>query len=101
MAMAEERLAQLEVRVQEHSQGFPALRESMGRLEQRLDERIGSLEQRLDTRIGSLEQRIDARFEAVDRRFDTLDRHFGTLTTMLVSLFVAVIGGIVTTILME
>lgn len=99
MATTEARLAQLEGQVQAHSEGFPALRDSIGRLEQRLDTRIGSLEQRLDARIESLELRVDTRFEAVDRRFDHLDSQFGTLMTMLVSLLVAVIAGFAATFL--
>ena len=88
MATTEARLAQLEGQAQAHSEGFPALRDSIGRLEQRLD-----------TRIGSLEQRVDSRFEAVDRRFDHLDSQSGTLMTMLVSLLVAVIAGFAATFL--
>ena len=46
MAMLEERVAYLEGQVNEQSQAFVALRESLGRFEQRVDARFDALKDR-------------------------------------------------------
>jgi hypothetical protein len=85
MASTEERLARLEGQVQEQSQGFPELRDSIGRLELRLD-----------TRILNLERRFDARLESLDAK---VSRHFVIVVGMMVTLLVTIIGGFATTFL--
>ena len=61
MATAEERLAALETRVDEHSRGLAEVRAAIVNLEQRIDRRFDA---------------VDRRFEALDRRFEALDRRF-------------------------
>ena len=64
MATAEERLAALETRVDEHSRGLAEVR----------------------TAIVNLEERIDRRFDAVDRRFEGIDARLADMDGRLSSL---------------
>jgi hypothetical protein len=73
MASVEERLAKLEARVEEHSQLFVTLRET----------------------LVAFEHRMDGRFDVIERRFDAVDRRFETLDTK----FVWLIGLYVTSVL--
>ena len=73
MASVEERLAKLEARVEEHSQLFLTLRET----------------------LVAFEHRMDGRFDVIERRFDAVDRRFETLDTK----FVWLIGLYVTSVL--
>lgn len=68
MATAEERLASLEARVDEHSRGLADVRVAITSLEQRMDRRFDLMEKRFEA--------IDRRFEAIDRRFEAIDRRF-------------------------
>ena len=89
MAAVDERLARVEVQVQEHSQGFLTLRDSIGRLEGRIDHlegRIDRFEERVDARFASVEQRFD-------RRFDALDHRLSSLFNAQIATFVALLGG--------
>ena len=48
MATLEERVAYLEGKVEEHSQGFIAIRDAIARLEERLDRGLETLDRRMD-----------------------------------------------------
>jgi hypothetical protein len=76
MATTEERLANLEARMDYQAQGFSELREG-----------IRQLEHRVDARVDRLEQRFDA-------RFDLLDRRLMTTLVAVISGFVAVIASL-------
>jgi tetrahydromethanopterin S-methyltransferase subunit G len=91
MPSVEERLANLEGRVNEQSNLFAVLRDSVSSVEQHL---------------AQFEHRVDTRFDSVDRRFDSIDRRLETVESKLshnllwtvgiqVSTLVLVIGAIV------
>lgn len=86
MATGEERLAKLEARVEEHSQLFVTMRETLVAFEHRMDVRFDGIDRRFDA--------VDRRFEAIDRRFEAIDRRFETLDTK----FVWLIGLYVTSV---
>ena len=80
MATVEERLAFVEGRVQEHSQMFAGLRETIGSLEQRMDRRFDHVDARftvveerlggIDRRIHGLEEKLDHRIHALEEKLD-------------------------------
>ena len=74
MATVEERLARLEARVEEHSQLFVTIRETLVAFEHRMDLRFDGIERR---------------FDAVDRRFETLDTKFVWLIGLYVTSVIA------------
>ena len=74
MASVEERLAKLEARVDEHSQLFVTMRETLVAFEHRMDGRFDVIERR---------------FDAVDRRFETLDAKFVWLIGLYVTSVIA------------
>ena len=83
MATVEERLAFVEGRVQEHSQMFAGLRETIGSLEQRMDRRFDHVDARftvVEERLGGLDRRIDALGAKLDQRIDSLDEKIGALS---------------------
>lgn len=97
MDSLEERIAYLEGKVEEHSLGFASLRDSIGRVEHRID----ALTQRMDARFEAVERRfeaIDRRFEAINRRFELMDdkmsRHFLWLDGIQVTTLIAVVGAL-------
>ena len=69
------------------------LREAIVSLEARMDRRFEQMDQRFDQRFAL----IDQRFLGVDQRLDNLDakisRQFIWLVGLMVSLMIAVIGG--------
>lgn len=77
MARLEERLASVEGRVHEQSQMFALIRDSLARLEQRVDGRFDA---------------VDRRFEAVDRRLDAIDRHFVWMVGIQVTSVLTLMG---------
>ena len=81
MATVEERLARLEARVEEHSQLFGTMRETLLAFEHRMDVRFDGIERRFDA--------VDRRFEAIDRRFETLDTKFVWLIGLYVTSVIA------------
>ncbi|MGH9238031.1 MAG: hypothetical protein ACRD3G_08330 [Vicinamibacterales bacterium] len=81
MASVEERLAKLEARVDEHSQLFVTMRETLVAFEHRMDGRFDVIERRFDA--------IDRRFETIDRRFETLDTKFVWLIGLYVTSVIA------------
>lgn len=85
MATAEERLARLEARVEEHSQLFVTIRETLVAFEHRMDLRFDGIERRMDLRFDA----GDRRFEAIDRRFETLDTKFVWLIGLYVTSVIA------------
>jgi hypothetical protein len=94
MASTEERLARLEEHVQEQSNGFSELRDSIRHLEQRFDIRFGGLEQRflhLEQRVEQRSQYLEQRFDA---RFDVLDRRLITTLVAIISGAVAVVASL-------
>jgi hypothetical protein len=93
MASVEERLAKLDARVEEHSQLFVTLRETLVAFEHRMDVRFDGIERRFDA-VDRRFEAIDRRFEAIDRRFEVIDRRFETLDTK----FVWLIGLYVTSV---
>jgi hypothetical protein len=81
MATVEERLARLEARVEEHSQLFVTIRETLIAFGHRMDVRFDGIERRFDA--------VDRRFEAIDRRFETLDTKFVWLIGLYVTSVIA------------
>jgi hypothetical protein len=81
MGTVEERLARSEARVEEHSQLFVSVRESLVTFEHRMDVRFDGIERRFDA--------VDRRFEAIDRRFETLDNKFVWLIGLYVTSVIA------------
>jgi hypothetical protein len=99
----EERLAQLEGRVGEHSQMFIDFRVTLRQFEQRVDTRFTAVDARfaaIDARFDSLERRFDALGGKVEAGFDGLRREMtgqfrwtvGVLVTGLVAVVAAVIA---------
>ena len=90
METLEERVAYLEGKMEEHSLGFVSLRESITRLEQRIDTRFEAVDRRFEA--------IDRKFEAVDHRFELMDdkmsRHFLWLVGIQVTTLIAVVGAL-------
>lgn len=91
MPNVDERLASLEGRVNEQSQMFAMMRDTLAGFERRVEARFDA---------------VDRRFEALDRRFETVDRRFETIEAKLshhllstvgvqVTVLVVVIGSLV------
>jgi predicted nucleic acid-binding Zn-ribbon protein len=81
----EERVANLEGRVEEHTGVWQDIKDMMitqdGRmigLEQRIDRRFEAIDRRFEA-IDKRFEAIDRRFEAIDRRFEAIDRRFEAL----------------------
>jgi uncharacterized coiled-coil protein SlyX len=62
MATEEQRVAYLEGQVNEQSQALIAIRDSLGRFEQRVDARFNAIEQRVDARFNALESKMSTQF---------------------------------------
>jgi hypothetical protein len=97
METLEERVAYLEGKMEDHILGFVSLRDSIGRLEHRVD----ALADRMDARFENVERRfeaVDRRFEAIDHRFELLDdkmsRHFLWLAGIQVTTLIGVVGAL-------
>lgn len=91
MATLEERVAYLEGKVNEQSQAFSAIRDAIGRLEQRVDARFDAVDRRfeaIDHRFGTFDQR----FDGVDRRLDAIDRHFVWMVGIQITSVLALVG---------
>ncbi len=90
METLEERVAYLEGKMEEHSLGFVSLRDSIGRLEHRVD----ALADRMDARF----ENVERRFEASDRKFELMDdkmsRHFLWLVGIQVTTLIVVVGAL-------
>ena len=91
----DERLAYVEGTLNEQSRASAAVRDSLGRLEQRIDARFSSI----DARFSSIDARfssIDARFNSIDARFNALDdkisRQFLWLVGIQITILVAVLA---------
>ena len=92
MPTLDERVAFLEGRVDEHSQGVAELRALMVQLDAKVDRRIDGLDGRfeaIERRFEAIDRRFEAierRFEAVDRRFEDFDRRFGSIEAQIAAL---------------
>lgn len=84
MAPAEERLAAVEVRVDEHARGLTDVRSTVASLERRMDQRFDS---------------VDRRFENIDRRFAGIDKRFEALDGKLSTYFLWIVGFQITTLI--
>lgn len=110
MRTVEERLAGLEGRVNEQSQIFGTLRDTLARLEQRVDGRFDAIDRRFDAidhQFDEIDRRfegVDRRFEGFDRRFDELDRklskQFALVMSMLMTVIAAFVGSVITVAVM-
>ena len=78
------RIAYLEGKVGEHGLGFMSLRDSIARVEHRME---------------LLDQRMDGRFEAVDRRFESIERRFELMDDKMSRYFLWLVGIQVTTLI--
>ena len=96
MSTMEERVSLLEAKLDEHSRGLTEVRQSVARLEERMEVRFDAVDARfrsIEGRLGSTDSRFDAvdhrfdavdhRFDAVDRRFDAVDRRFDSIDNSL------------------
>jgi len=81
MATVEERLASLEGRVNEHTQTFAMMRDSLSLLR----DAVASLDRRMDR----FEQRIDSRFDGVDRWLRWIVALFATSTIAIITAILA------------
>ena len=93
MATMERRVAHLEGQVSEQSQALAAIRDSLGRFEQRVDARFNAFEQRMDARFNASEQRMDARFNALEHKMSTQFLWIiGIQVTVLVAVLAAMLS---------
>ena len=60
--MVERRIAHVEGQVSEQSQALAAIRDSLGRFEQRVDARFNAFEQRVDARFTALDNKMSTQF---------------------------------------
>jgi len=77
MPTIEERVAYLEGKIEEHSQGFGEIRDLMIHLDQKVDrfrEELSARIDHLDTRIDALDQKVDRFREELSARIDALDQ---------------------------
>ena len=91
MPTVEERLANLEGRVNEHTQTFTAMRDTLSLMR----DAVGSLERRFDR----LDERMDKRFDTLEARFDLFQDRTLTRFGWLIALFITSTIAIITTIL--
>ncbi len=87
----EERVANLEGRVEEHAGVWQDIKDML--ITQ--DGRMIGLEQRIDRRFESIDRRfesIDRRFEAIDRRFEALENRIQALDNKFSKYFLWIIG---------
>ena len=89
MATEERRVAYLEGQVNEQSQALIAIRDALGRFEQRVDHRFNTV----DSRFNAVEQRVDARFNALDAKMSTQFLWIiGVQVTVLVAVLAAMLS---------
>lgn len=87
MAGAEERLAALETRVDEHARGLADLRVAITSLEQRMDRRFEAIDRRFEG--------IDARLAGMDGRLSSLDDKFSRYFVWMLGAQVSTLAAIV------
>ena len=93
MATVEERVSLLEAKMDEHSRGLVDLRQTVARLEARMDRRFDAT----DARFVALEDRMERRFDGLDRAMSRLVAiQLASMTAM-----VAALAGIVTALLQQ
>ena len=90
MATAEERLAAVETRVDEHARGLADVRVAITSLEQRMDRRFEAIDRRFEA--------IDRRFEAIDARLAGMDGRLSSLDDKFSRYFVWMLGAQVSTL---
>lgn len=90
MAAAEERLAALEARVDEHARGLTDVRMAVTSLEQRMDRRFDAIDRRFEA--------IDRRFEGIDARLAGMDGRLNSLDDKFSRYFVWMLGAQVSTL---
>jgi uncharacterized coiled-coil protein SlyX len=89
---AQQRLVELEGRVEEQAVRVDDVRDAVTRLEQRLE----TFEQRVDRRFDRFEERVDQRFLGVDGRLDSMQKLLWSLVVSVVGGALAILAGIVT-----
>ena len=105
MSTIDERVAYLEGKVDEHSNGFGELRESVRQVDQKLDrlfaslnDRIVGVDQKLDRLIASVNDRIDGVDQSLSLKIDRLDdkmsRQFLWILGVQVAVLIAVVGAL-------
>lgn len=87
MATAEERLAALETRVDEHSRGLAEVRAAIVNLEQRIDRRFDAVDRRFEG--------IDGRLAGMDARLSSLDDKFSRYFVWMLGAQVSTLAAIV------
>ena len=96
MATEDRRVAYLEGQVNEQSQALIAIRDSLGRFEQRVDARFNAIDARfntVDARFNAVEQRVDARFNALEAKMSTQFLWIiGVQVTVLVAVLAAMLS---------
>lgn len=85
----DERVANLEGRIEEQTLRIDDVREAVASLEARMDRRFEQLEQRLDQRFAA----IDHRFASMDHRLLAFEGRFDGLSRLLWALLITIIGG--------
>ena len=68
----QERLAQVEVRVEEQGGRLIEISQQVRDLDRKVDQRFGSLETRIDQRFTALDAKFEGRFQRFETRFDAL-----------------------------
>jgi len=105
MPTIEERVAYLEGKIEEHSQGFGEFRDMMIHLDQKVDrfrEELSARIDHLDTRIDALDQKIDrfreelsARIDRLNARIDALDEKFSRFFLWTIGIQVTVLLAVI------
>ena len=97
MATVDERVAFLEGRVNEQSQMINGIRDALVSLEQRMDRRFEGI----DRRFESLEQRLNALDQKMDAGVAAQDHRFAWLVGIQLTTTAAVVGTLLTALLVR
>lgn len=102
MPTTDERLAYLEGRVNEHSQTFAVMRDSIGLLRDSvtsLEHRVDRFERRVDARFDAMDRKFEGKFEAMDHKLDLVQDKMLTRLGWVIGLFITSTIAIISTIL--
>lgn len=93
MNSVEERVAYIEGRLMEQSATFDDIRQTLSRMETRMDARLGALDHRLDAMHASTNAALAGLDRKLDQRFSWLVRlQMGTFATIVAMLLAALLA---------
>lgn len=96
MATTEERLADLDTRMNEQTIGMRDLSGQILTLGQQLSAQIKEVDEKLSKRMDRIEGRIDGLDQKLDRRVDTLDAKVDRVMAFQAAMLLALVGGMIT-----